>query len=161
MRYVGNYIDIIPEGLVGYLLNNTGQPRPKNIEEKHFTIIKELGMEDRVEFLGYIPDEDLPKLYQEATLFVYPSLHEGFGIPVLEAMRCGCPVVTSKVSSLPEVGGDAVFYIDPKDVQAIEKAILKIVDNKSLQAELRLEGLKQADKFSWKHVAEKTKEALC
>jgi len=126
-----------------------------------FEKVKTLGMENKVEFLGYVEDEKLPKLYQEATVFVYPSLHEGFGIPVLEAMRCGCPVITSNVSSLPEVGGEAALYVKPKDVVELEGQILKVIGDPQLRKEMSIKGLEQAKKFNWKDVAIKTLEALC
>ncbi len=105
---------------------------------------------------GYVADEDLPALYRAARAFVYPSLFEGFGLPPLEAMACGTPVVTSDVSSLPEVAGDAALLIDPNDEQALANALVEITRDERLRAELREKGIAQAKKFAWRDVAEKT-----
>lgn len=120
---------------------------------------------DKIITTGYIPDEDLHYIYSQALLFIYPSLYEGFGIPVLEAMAAGVPVITSKTSSLPEVGGKAVYYIDPLNVQDIKIALIKVVKNeqssrlraKNVRDELIKKGFKQAEKFSWEKSAKKLK----
>jgi glycosyltransferase involved in cell wall biosynthesis len=105
---------------------------------------------------GYVPDEDLPAFYRAASAFVYPSLFEGFGIPPLEAMACGTPVVTSNTSSLPEVVSDAALLIDPYDEQDLANALLRIVNDEKLRALLRERGFVQAKKFTWRNAAEKT-----
>jgi glycosyltransferase involved in cell wall biosynthesis len=105
---------------------------------------------------GYVSDEDLPAFYRAAYAFVYPSLFEGFGIPPLEAMACGTPVVTSNTSSLPEVVGDAALLIDPYDERDLANALLKIVYDEKLRAVLRERGLVQSKKFTWRNAAEKT-----
>jgi glycosyltransferase involved in cell wall biosynthesis len=105
---------------------------------------------------GYVPDEDLPAFYRAASAFVYPSLFEGFGIPPLEAMACGTPVVTSNTSSLPEVAGDAALLIDPYDEHDLANALLRIVNDEKLRALLRERGLVQSKKFTWRNAAEKT-----
>lgn len=107
-------------------------------------------------FTDYVPDEDLPMLYGGATVFIYPSMFEGFGLPVLEAMACGVPVITSNSSSLPEVAGEAALLVDPYDETALEKAILRLVSDDRLRQKLSLEGLRQAQKFSWRRTAELT-----
>jgi glycosyltransferase involved in cell wall biosynthesis len=107
-------------------------------------------------FTDYVPEEDLPILYSGATVFVYPSLFEGFGLPVLEAMACGAPVITSNTSSLPEVVGDAGIMIDPHDEQALAVAIQRIVADARRRAHLSEQGLQQAQKFSWRRTAELT-----
>ncbi|MBO0721729.1 MAG: glycosyltransferase family 4 protein [Blastocatellia bacterium] len=113
---------------------------------------------------GYVPDEDLPAFYRAARAFVYPSLFEGFGIPPLEAMACGTPVVTSNTSSLPEVAGDAALLIDPYDEQELANALFRIVNDEPLRAFLRERGIEQSKKFTWRNAAEKTlqlyKEAM-
>jgi len=101
-------------------------------------------------------DGVLAYLYSHAGVFVCPSLYEGFGIPVLEAMSCGCPVATSNTSSLPEVGGDAVSYFDPRDTHAMEGAVRRIIDDKEYRRELIARGLEQARKFSWVKAAVET-----
>lgn len=112
-----------------------------------------LGLQDRVIFTGYVPEEDLPLLYNGACLFVYPSIYEGFGIPVLEAMACGTPVITSNVSSIPEVAGDAALLVDPYDIQAIAQAIEKLLGDEELKGKMKHAGLKQARQFSWEKMA--------
>src|SRR5215510_7215167 len=111
---------------------------------------------DDVILTGYVADEDLPALYRAARAFVYPSLFEGFGLPPLEAMACGTLVVTSDVSSLPEITGDAALLIDPNDERALANALIEVVNNDRLRAELREKGIAQAKKFTWRDAAEKT-----
>jgi glycosyltransferase involved in cell wall biosynthesis len=105
---------------------------------------------------GYAADADLASLYRAATAFVYPSLFEGFGLPPVEAMACGTPVVTSNVSSLPEIVGNAALLIDPGDEEALAAALLRIVNDQPLRAKLREQGIVQAGKFTWRAAAEKT-----
>ncbi len=121
---------------------------------------KKYGVEKQVKFLEFVPDEDLSILYQNAVCFVLPSLYEGFGLPVLEAMQQGCPVITSNVSSLPEAGGDAALYVDPMDTDDIAKKMQMVIENKKLQAELREKGYKQVKKFSWEKTAQETLAVL-
>lgn len=124
---------------------------------KDFTKVLKLIDEDkRIIRLGFIPKEDLVLLYNMATVFVMPSLYEGFGLPILEAMSCGCPVVTSKEGSIPEVAGDAAFYIKAYDSDNIAKGIKAIYENKDLQERYSTKGLIQAEKFSWKKTAKAT-----
>ena len=111
---------------------------------------------DAVHFPGYVPSADLPLLYGAATLAVMPSVYEGFGLPVLEAMACGTPVVSSGASSLPELGGEAARYFDPYDVEAIAGVIHEVWADKALQDEMREKGLVQAARFSWDRAAEET-----
>ncbi len=107
---------------------------------------------------GYVSDEDLPALYRAAAVFVYPSIFEGFGLPPLEAMACGTPVIAGNTSSLPEVVGDAAILIDPYDEQDLMSALLKIFNDDLLRAGLRERGIEQAKKFTWRAAAEKTLE---
>ncbi len=118
--------------------------------------MSQLGLQDQVTFTGYVPDEDLPALYNAASLFVFPSLYEGFGLPVLEAMACGAPVVTSNTSSLPEVAGDAALLVDPYDVQAIAAAMRRVLEDPALAEELRQKGLTRAKLFTWEKTARQT-----
>ena len=108
--------------------------------------------------LGFVPDDDLVSLYNLATVFVFPSLMEGFGLPVLEAMACGCPVICGKVSSLPEVAGEAAYYVDVAHVDALAQGIEEVFNNSKLQEELQGKGLEQVQKFSWQKTAEGTVE---
>lgn len=121
---------------------------------------KKFNVEERVKFLDFVSDEELPSLYQHAECFVLPSLYEGFGLPVLEAMQYGCPVITSKVSSLPEAGGDAALYVDPEDVADIAKKIKRLLSDKALRKEMIEKGKKQVAKFSWEKTARETLAVL-
>ncbi|MBD2260794.1 glycosyltransferase family 1 protein [Pseudanabaena sp. FACHB-2040] len=111
---------------------------------------------ERIVFTGFLPDQDLSTIYSGALAFAYPSLYEGFGLPPLEAMRCGVPVITSNVSSLPEVVGDAGIMIDPTDEEAMCQAILNLVNSNTLRQSLAQRGLARAEQFSWARCAEET-----
>ncbi|MGE5553622.1 MAG: glycosyltransferase family 4 protein [Betaproteobacteria bacterium] len=117
---------------------------------------KDLGLADEVRFPGFIPSSDLPYLYRAARLFVYPSLYEGFGLPPLEAMACGTPVIASRESSLPEVVGNAGLLIDPYDPDSIADALLRLANNQETREALRQKGLRQAKTFSWRRTAAET-----
>jgi len=106
-------------------------------------------MQKWVKYSGYVSDEELAMLYGKASLFIYPSFYEGFGIPPLEAMACGVPVVCSNSSSLPEVGGDAVVYCDPYSVENIKEKIELVLGDKELQKQMIQKGLERAKMFSW------------
>lgn len=120
--------------------------------------IRRLGIQSRIHITGRIDDSDLPILYSSARALVYPALYEGFGLPPLEAMQCGTPVITSNVSSLPEVAGDAAILVDPKSTDAIAAAMRCVLDNESVRLEMRERGFKQAARFSWRRCAELTME---
>jgi glycosyltransferase involved in cell wall biosynthesis len=124
--------------------------------EGFFRRLEELRLGQAVQLPGYVPDADLPAVYSGARLVVVPSLYEGFGLPVLEAMACGAPVVCSHASSLPEVGGGAVRYFDPDDVSAIADAILAVWRDAELRETLRRYGLARAAQFSWARAADET-----
>jgi glycosyltransferase involved in cell wall biosynthesis len=121
-----------------------------------FRRLEELRMEDEVTLLGRVSDEDLPALYSAATIFAFPSLYEGFGLPPLEAMACGTPVVCSRASSLPEIGGEAAHYFNPTNAEEMAKTMHKVLMDEALQQEMRQEGLRQASRFSWAKAAEET-----
>jgi glycosyltransferase involved in cell wall biosynthesis len=118
------------------------------------------GISNNVKFLDFVPSEDLPLLYGHAQCFVLPSLYEGFGLPILEAMKYDCPVITSKVSSMPEAGGDAALYVDPTNTEDIAEKIKKLVQSEKLREELIEKGRKQVKKFSWEKTAKETLEIL-
>jgi alpha-1,3-rhamnosyl/mannosyltransferase len=114
------------------------------------------GDSNDVIFTGYVPSEDLPVLYSAATALLLPSHYEGFGLPLLEAMACGTPVVCSRASSLPELAADAALLIDPNDVDSLTAAVRQIIDQPDLAATLRQRGLLQAGKFTWEAAALQT-----
>ncbi len=123
-------------------------------------LVKQLDLEISVHFIGYVPVELMPSLYREAHALVFPSLYEGFGIPLLEAMACGCPVITSNTSSMPEVCGNAAIYFDPLDKEALKDAIVKLTDDGELWNEIREKGLLQSKKFSWQQTAQNLKSLI-
>jgi glycosyltransferase involved in cell wall biosynthesis len=118
--------------------------------------VERLGLEGRVIFTGQIREQDKAPLYSAATVFAFPSLYEGFGIPVLEAMACGTPVVTSNSSALPEVAGDAGLLVDPYRTEAIAEGLRKLLEEQPLRDELARRGLERARLFTWPQVAEQT-----
>jgi glycosyltransferase involved in cell wall biosynthesis len=124
--------------------------------ENIFNTASQLKIKNDFIFTGFVEDNDLPAIYNLAKVFVYPSYYEGFGLPVLEAMACGCPVITSSTSSLSEIVGNAAILINPTNIKDITEVILKIVSNKKLKLELIKQGLKQVKKFNWQNCAKKT-----
>jgi glycosyltransferase involved in cell wall biosynthesis len=124
--------------------------------EQVYNEIDRLKLHPQVKLLGYVPDDELWSLYSEASLFVYPSIHEGFGIPILEAMSSGTVVAAAHTSSIPEVGGDAVIYFDPYDVQEMAGAIYEGLTNRSLRKALKAQGVERARRFTWQRAAKDT-----
>ena len=124
--------------------------------ESFFQRLETLEMDDAVCFPGYVPDDDLAALYSGATATIMPSVYEGFGLPVLESMACGTPVLASNSSSLPELGGKAAHYFDPYDTVAIAASIRAMWIDTDWQAEMRRRGLEQAARFSWARAAAET-----
>jgi len=122
--------------------------------------IDRLGIKDDVVFSGWLPFEDIPLIYAASELFVFPSLHEGFGIPVLEAMASGVPVVCSGIEPLTEVAGDAAFFVDPFDPAAMADGILSLLGDKALRERLVASGLERAGEFSWEKTAAETVGAI-
>jgi glycosyltransferase involved in cell wall biosynthesis len=125
-------------------------------EDEVSRAVQRLGLAGRVHRLGYLPPADLPKLYNTARALVFPSLFEGFGIPLVEAMACGCPVVTSQATSLPEVGGEAVEYCDPWQVESISQAIDVVWNQPARREMLCAAGLSRAVRFTWSEAAKQT-----
>jgi glycosyltransferase involved in cell wall biosynthesis len=115
-----------------------------------------LGITDRVKFLEKVPDDDLVVLYNAAVLFVFPSLEEGFGLPLLEAMSCGAPVIAADNSSFPEIAGDAAILVEARKAQAVGSAMSAVLTDKSVQEDLRERGLQRAASFSWEACARQT-----
>ncbi len=118
--------------------------------------VQALGLGDRVRLVGDVAEADLPALYTGAALFVFPSLYEGFGFPVLEAMACGAPVITSATSSLPEVAGDAALLVDPTDTAALGRAMVAVLQDGRLWTRLHQASLQRAQTFSWARAARET-----
>ena len=116
--------------------------------------VAKLASQKRIIFLDYVPTKDLPGLYSMAQALVFASLYEGFGLPVLEAMACGCPVITSRVTSIPEVGGDSVLYVDPYDADSIAEGMKRILSDEELKMNLSHQGLNRAKLFSWEKTAQ-------
>ncbi len=124
------------------------------LEGPIFQTVQRLGLSDRVHFTGFVDDADLPALYSMAEALVFVPLYEGFGLPVLEAMACHTPVITSSVSSLPEVAGDAALLVDPKDIDAIADAITRLLTSPGLRQDLVQRGAAQAARFTWSATAQ-------
>jgi len=116
----------------------------------------QLNISDKVYFTGYVEQVDLPLIYNMADVFIYPSVYEGFGLPVLEAMACGTPVITSNVSSMPEIIGDAGVLVTPNDSQALARSLLELINDPMERQRLSIRGLERAAAFTWKRTAEKT-----
>lgn len=123
-------------------------------------LVQELGLGERVRLLGFVPVEDLPALYKNALFFVYPSFYEGFGLPVLEALCMGTPVLTSDNSSLPEVAGDAALYIDPHMIESIASGIERLLNDAALREKLSVAAKDSVGRFSWEHFTKVTLETL-
>ncbi|HKP54081.1 MAG TPA: glycosyltransferase family 1 protein [Chloroflexia bacterium] len=126
--------------------------------EPIYAEIEQLGLKPDVLFTGYVPFEDLPAIYTMAEAMAFPSLYEGFGLPVIEAMACGTPVVTSRSSSLIEVAGDAGMLVDPLSVEEIEDALHRVLNDPALRADMRYRGLERASNLTWEHTAQATLE---
>jgi glycosyltransferase involved in cell wall biosynthesis len=115
-----------------------------------------LGLERRVHCTGRLPLADIRLLYANADLFVFPSLYEGFGMPVLEAMACGAPVVTSNRTALPEVAGDAALLVNPEDIAELGDTLVRVLEDRALQSALREKGFERARQFTWEKAARRT-----
>ncbi len=125
-------------------------------DKKWVQQLHSLGLTNRVYITGYLDEASLSALYSGALALVYPSIYEGFGLPILEAMACGSPVICSNVASMPEVAGNAAFLVDPNDIEHIGFAIEKVINDRKLREEMIQKGLKRAGDFSWKTTAQKT-----
>lgn len=144
--------DVVPHHLV--FVNNPGADCQKLKDQ-----VQSSALQDRVYFCHDLMDDDLPLFYNCADLLVFPSLYEGFGLPPLEAMACGCPVITSNAASLPEVCGDAVLYCDPYSPEDIAAKIVLAIGDTALQRDLRRKGLERAKLFTWENTARQTLQA--
>jgi glycosyltransferase involved in cell wall biosynthesis len=126
------------------------------LTDELFSYIKRAGLPERLRFTGYVSEEDLSALYSSCSAFIYPSLYEGFGLPPLEAMACGAPVITSRVPSIMEVVGDAAHLVEPKDAAALAQSIIKLLENEGERERLSRAGLARAAGFTWEKTAEQT-----
>jgi glycosyltransferase involved in cell wall biosynthesis len=114
-----------------------------------FAHVRDLGLADKVRFAGYVSDADLPLWYNAAAALVYPSVYEGFGLPVIQAMACGTPVIAAKTSAIPEAAGSAALFFDPHDITALAEHIAAVLDDPQIAVTMRQQGLAQACEFSW------------
>ena len=128
--------------------------------EHEIELIKQLGIEDRVKFTGWVSHEHLPAIYNLADMFVLPSLYEGFGIPLIEAMACACPVLTSQTGSPPEVTDGAAVLVDPQDIDSIASGMRRVLTDRDLMTEMSQKGLRRAQDFSWDKCAQQVLELL-
>lgn len=156
-RLVRAYLSLLDTGIPVDLVI-AGYKTWRNSEA--FRLVREASAEDRVHFLPYVSLAELVSLYRGAHAFVYPSLYEGFGIPLLEAFSAGCPVIASSTSSIPEVAGDAALYIDPQNEASLAEAIRRLVDDDALRAGLIEKGRRRFDEFTWRSTAAKTLDIL-
>jgi glycosyltransferase involved in cell wall biosynthesis len=138
-----------------FLLVGTGTPTDESRRR-----VQDLRLEDRVSFVGEVSDHELASLYRGATALALVSLYEGFGLPLIEAMSCGTPVITSNVAAMPEVVGDAAIQVDPLDVGAIAESLAKVASDSQLRQNLRARGLERAQLYSWDITASRFTEAI-
>jgi len=160
-----NYVRLIQA--FGKVIGQWWQVRPETLGDVNLVIaggkgwmfddifaeVKRLNLDGRVRFTGFIDDADLPALYSAATVFAYVSLYEGFGLPALEAMACGTPVIGSSLSSIPEVIGDAGLLVDPADVDAMAAGLIGLLKDASARDAFLREGLQRAARFTWEAAA--------
>ncbi len=156
-RLIQAYAQLMAAGDIQHRLVIVG--RKAWLHSEVFQEARRSGLSNQIVFTDYVPQSDLPHLYARADVFVFPSLFEGFGLPVLEAMACGAPVITSRSSSLPEVAGDAACYVDPFSAGEIARALRQLVCDAELRARLAGAGLEQAARFSWEQTARQTLRA--
>lgn len=146
----------VPLVMVGKSLVSENFDR-NNKWNKDLVEVQKLAQQNKnVSRLGFVPTDDLVALYNLATVFVFPSVYEGFGLPIVEAMQSGCPVITSREGCIPEIGGDAVVSFEGDNTDSLADAIQKVMGSKKLQKELSEKGLQQAKEFSWKKTAQET-----
>jgi glycosyltransferase involved in cell wall biosynthesis len=135
-----------------------GRPRWKY--QGDLDLIRELGMGDRVDFLHFVPNDDLPLIYNLADCFAYPSFYEAFGLVQLEAMACGCPVIAASSGAIPEISGGAALLFDPRSPEELGEAILRVVGDPALRTDLVGKGLSRAKEFTWERCARQTLDVL-
>jgi glycosyltransferase involved in cell wall biosynthesis len=156
MRLVAAFRDLLAQWQLDHQLVLVGKDALRS--EEFRAEVRDLVESGRLVLTGYVPEHDLPALYSAAATFVYPSIYEGFGLPILEAMACGAPVITSDRSSMPEVAGDAAVLVDPTRADRITAALHTILTQPNLADELRRRGLVRAAQFTWDATARQTAE---
>lgn len=158
IRAFAQFLNDRGDKAAGFELILAGQRGWKS--EGIYELPKGLGIEDRVRFIGRVSDEELNGLYGGATALVYPSLFEGFGLPILEAFSADCPVITSNISSMPEIAGNAAVLVDPYNIVGISKAMQELASSDTLRSSLIKKGRLRSIEFSWKYCAVKTLKVL-
>lgn len=156
-RLIRAYARAVQSHNLAHKLVLVGQPQWKASEV--LRAVEEQGLRNRVILTGFVPDDELRLLYNAATVFVYPSLYEGFGLPVLEAMACGTPVIASNTSALPEIAGDAARLVDPRDVDELARALVEMLSDTALRETFTQKGLAHVKTFSWQATARRVWEA--
>jgi glycosyltransferase involved in cell wall biosynthesis len=156
MRLVAAFRSLLAQGQLNHQLVLVGKDALRS--EAFRAEVRDLVESGHLAFTGYVPEHDLPALYSAAAAFVYPSIYEGFGLPILEAMACGAPVITSDRSSMPEVAGDAAMLVDPTRADQIAAALHTILTQPNLADQLRRRGLARAAQFTWEATARQTAE---
>ena len=145
-------------GYSGKLLitgNVSGAPYQRKMKKICDASVRETGMENKIVFTGYISEQELDSLFRMAGLLIYPSLYEGFGIPILEAMKMGLPVITSNITAMPEVAGGAAYLVDPNSIEDMTSAMSEVLQNKILREEMIEKGLELVHPYTWKNVSER------
>ena len=158
-RLVRAFFGLVDDGRWPELLLVLVGPTGWKTEGLFASLAEQPALRNRVILTGYVPDEDLSALYSGALAFVFPSLYEGFGLPALEAMQCGVPVIASRTSSIPEVVGDGALTVDPTDQDALTQAMLDVLSDTGLAETLGRRGLERARQFTWARTVERTVEA--
>jgi glycosyltransferase involved in cell wall biosynthesis len=157
-RLMQAYASLVASHSIGWDLVLAG--KPGWYSDSLFQQADDLNLTDRIHMPGYVPDSELPTLLKNARFFCFPSLHEGFGLPVLEAQAMGVPLVTANNSSLPEIAGDAALLVDPTDVDAIAEAMLRLSRDEALRQHLIAAGYENVKRFSWEKAAAETLAVL-
>lgn len=145
-------------GYSGKLLitgNVSGAPYQRKMKKICDASVRETGMENRIVFTGYVSEQELDSLFRMAGLLIYPSLYEGFGMPILEAMKMGLPVITSNISAMPEVAGGAAYLVDPNSIEDMTSAMSEVLQNRILREEMIEKGLELVHPYTWKNVSER------
>lgn len=142
-------ISVVRKTYPDVLFVKVGRPDESGARKELLNLVSALQISENVRFIDYVEEEDLPSVYRLSNVFVFLSSDEGFGLPVLEAMACGCPTITTRKSSLPEIGGDAALYVDPEDTEEVAEIIIRILDDERLSDTLTAKGLLQAKRFRW------------